>query len=258
MSPCSRWKRIRRSTSSTCSASTCPTSCSAPTYCRYSTWAASRSAARTAAEGAPIVIAGGEAVSNPFPLADFIDAFFIGDGEEGIAEIAHAVLAAKEEGLGRSETLERIGRVEGVLLPARYTFSYDGCAVSKAEGPPVRKRVYRGRGLADPVRPLVPNIRIAQERVVIELTRGCSNFCNFCHAGFYDLPYRCYDYSAAAERIDEIVRNTGYNEVTLSSLSISDYPKLTGLINQRAPRSHGARAYRSRSRRSGSTARRSP
>ena len=116
-----------------------------------------------------------------------------------------------------------------------YTFSYDGCAVSQAEGPPVRKRVYRGLGLTDPVRPLVPNIRIAQERVVIELTRGCSNFCNFCHAGFYDLPYRCYDSQAAAERIDEIVRNTGYNEVTLSSLSISDYPKLAGLINRVLP-----------------------
>ncbi len=186
-------------------------------------------------EGAPIVIAGGEAVSNPFPLADFIDVFFVGDGEEGIAEIAHAVLAAKAEGLGRRETLERISRVEGVLLPGRYTFSYDGCAVSKAEGPPVRKRVYRGLGLTDPVRPLVPNIRIAQERIVIELTRGCSNFCNFCHAGFYDLPYRCYDFNAAAERIDKIVRNTGYNEVTLSSLSISDYPKLTGLINRVLP-----------------------
>ena len=187
-------------------------------------------------EGVPIVIAGGAAVSNPFPLADFVDAFFIGDGEEGIAEIAHAVLAAKEKGLGRSETLERISTIAGVLLPDKYRFSYDGCALTEAEGPPVRKRVYRGLGLADPVRPLVPNIRIAQERVVIELTRGCSNFCNFCHAGFYDLPYRCYDFNAASDRIDEIVRNTGYNEVTLSSLSISDYPKLTGLINRVLPR----------------------
>ena len=186
-------------------------------------------------EGVPIVIAGGEAVSNPFPLSDFIDVFFIGDGEEGIADIARAVLAAKEEGRGRAGTLERIGRVEGVLLPSKYTFAYKGCSVSRAEGPIVRKRVYRGDGLVDPVRPIVPNIRIAQERVVIEMTRGCSNFCSFCHAGFYDLPYRCYDYGAAADRIDEIVRNTGYNEVTLSSLSISDYPKLTGLINRVLP-----------------------
>ena len=87
----------------------------------------------------------------------------------------------------------------------------------------------------DPVKPPVPNIRIAQERIVIEVARGCSNLCNFCHAGFYDLPYRCYDYRAAAGRIFDIARNTGYNEVTLSSLSISDYPYLTFLVNAVLP-----------------------
>ena len=99
----------------------------------------------------------------------------------------------------------------------------------------MRRRVYRGRDLADPLRPLVPNIRIAQERIVIEVTRGCSNFCNFCHAGFWDLPYRRYDYHAVAGRIQEIARHTGYNEVTLSSLSISDYPDLAALINELMP-----------------------
>ncbi|OHD66219.1 MAG: hypothetical protein A2176_06280 [Spirochaetes bacterium RBG_13_51_14] len=186
-------------------------------------------------EGAPIVIAGGEAVSNPFPLGDFIDAFYIGDGEEGIREIVQAVLDAKEKGLGRCETLERIGAVDGVLLPSRYAMTYEGCAIAESSGAPVRKRVYRGRDLADPAKPLVPNIRIAQERVVIEVTRGCGNFCNFCHAGYYDLPYRCYDHSAAAQRIMVMVRNTGYNEVTLSSLSISDYPSLVSLINAVLP-----------------------
>lgn len=183
----------------------------------------------------PIVIAGGEGVSNPFPLSGFIDAFFIGDGEEGILEIVRAVLSAKESGLGRDETIERIGDVSGVLIPSRYGMSYEGCDIAKLSGPKVRKRVYRGREMMDPLKPLVPNIRIAQERIVIEVTRGCSNFCSFCHAGFYDLPYRCYDYRDAAGRIIEIAKKTGYNEVTLSSLSISDYPRLSSLVNTVLP-----------------------
>ncbi len=190
---------------------------------------------RDRGEGMPIVIAGGEAVSNPFPMGDFIDAFFIGDGEEGIREIVTAALAAKEAGLGRVETIGRIAAVDGVLLPFRYEFSCGGTGIADSGGPTVRKRVYRGTDLVDPVKPLVPGIRIAQERIVIEATRGCSNFCNFCHAGFYDLPYRCYDHRAIAARILDIARNTGYNEVTLSSLSISDYPHLAPLINDVLP-----------------------
>jgi len=183
----------------------------------------------------PVVIAGGEGISNPFPLSDFIDLFFIGDGEEGILEIVRAVLGAKKSRLGRDETIERISHVAGVLVPSRYRMSYEGCDIAKLSGPTVRKRVYRGSEMVDPVKPLVPNIRIAQERIVIEVTRGCSNFCSFCHAGFYDLPYRCYDYRAAADRIIEIAKNTGYNEVTLSSLSISDYPRLSSLVNAVLP-----------------------
>jgi radical SAM family uncharacterized protein/radical SAM-linked protein len=183
----------------------------------------------------PIVIAGGEGVSNPFPISDFIDLVFIGDGEEGILEIVRAVLDAKQSGLDRVETMERISAVEGVLVPSRYEISYEGCDIANLRGPTVRKRVYRGREMVDPIRPLVPNIRIAQERIVIEVARGCTNFCSFCHAGFYDLPYRCYDHRAAAERIIEIAKNTGYNEVTLSSLSISDYPGLLSLVNDVLP-----------------------
>jgi radical SAM family uncharacterized protein/radical SAM-linked protein len=178
-------------------------------------------------DGDPVVIAGGEAVSNPFPLADFIDAFYIGDGEEGIREIVMAAAGAKKEGAGREGMIGRIGAIGGVLVPSRGGVS--------GGGPAVRRRVYRGRELADPPRPLVPNIRIAQERIVIEVTRGCGNFCNFCHAGFWDLPYRRYDYHAITDRILEIADNTGYNEVTLSSLSISDYPDLAPLVNAVLP-----------------------
>lgn len=177
-------------------------------------------------EGDPVILAGGAAVSNPFPLSDFIDAFYLGDGEEGIREIVEAARAAKEAGSGRRDVIERIGAIDGVLLPSRC--GADG-------GPTVRRRVYRGAVPADPLKPLVPNIRIAQERIVIEVTRGCCNFCNFCHAGFWDLPYRRYDHRDVAGRILEIAKHTGYNEVTLSSLSISDYPGLAPLVNEILP-----------------------
>ena len=94
--------------------------------------------------GMPIVIAGGEAVSNPFPLSDFIDAFYIGDGEEGILDIVRAVLSAKKAGLDRDGTIESIGAVGGVLIPSRYSMTYDGCKITGLNGPTVRKRVYRG------------------------------------------------------------------------------------------------------------------
>jgi radical SAM family uncharacterized protein/radical SAM-linked protein len=184
----------------------------------------------------PVIVAGGEGVSNPFPMSDFIDAFFIGDGEEGIVEIAGAIRNAKGKNLGRRGIMDRLAEIEGILIPDRYQMSPGGCGSGSLKGPVVRKRIYRGRELVDPVRPIVPNIRIAQERVAVEVTRGCNNFCNFCHAGFYDLPYRSYGFREIEERILEIIRNTGYNEVTLSSLSISDYPHLTSLINALLPR----------------------
>jgi radical SAM family uncharacterized protein/radical SAM-linked protein len=186
-------------------------------------------------ESDPIIIAGGEAASNPFPLSDFIDLFFIGDGEEGIVEIVRTFIEGKERNLARSGIVDRMGSVEGALVPSRYRVRDDSTA-AVTEGPAVRKRVYRERTIPDPARPIVPNIRTTQERAVIEATRGCNNFCNFCHAGYYDLPYRYYDYRILAERIFEIIRNTGYDEVTLSSLSISDYPHFASLVDAILPR----------------------
>ncbi len=180
-------------------------------------------------EGCPIVLAGGAAVSNPMPLNDFIDAFFIGDGEEGIVDIIATLGAACERGLPRGEAIRLLGSIEGVFIPGSPMGGGEG------EGAVVRKRIYRGADLMDPERPIVPNIRIAQERAVVEVTRGCGNFCNYCHAGFFDLPYRFYDHRAAASRVFEIIRNTGYNEVTLSSLSIGDYPRLIDMINEILP-----------------------
>lgn len=180
-------------------------------------------------QGDPIVIAGGEMTSNPFPMADFIDAFFIGDGEEGVVDIVRVLLAARERGLSREEALSLLGEVDGVLLPSRYC--HDS---GRVQGPLVRRRIFRG-GISEPIAPVVPNVKIVQERAGITVARGCVGFCNFCHAGFYDLPYRFCDPKEAADRLMAVLRNTGYREVTLSALSISDYPHLVSLIDAVLP-----------------------
>ncbi len=183
-------------------------------------------------DGDPIVIGGGAAASNPFPFADFFDAFFAGDGEDALPEIIAALRGA---GRDRAAALDALSRVGGVLIPGRYRFAYEGTRVTAVEGPAVTKRAYRGGALPDPPAPIVPNMRISQERAVVEVTRGCPNFCAFCHAGYYELPYRWYRPEDVAARIGEIIANTGYDELTLSSLSIGDYRHLPELINAVLP-----------------------
>lgn len=186
-------------------------------------------------ETSPLIIAGGSAASNPFPMSDFIDAFFLGDGEQGFAEVIESLLESKKAGLSRQQSLKRLGEIEGVLLSENYSFEYDGMKVISADGPLVRKRVYRGELPFVPLRPVVPNIRVTQARAVIDVTRGCFNLCKFCHAGYYDLPYRSYSSEKLAGLAKEVLANTGYNELTISSLSIGDYAGLPQLLNALLP-----------------------
>ncbi|MDY6935238.1 MAG: TIGR03960 family B12-binding radical SAM protein [Spirochaetota bacterium] len=181
----------------------------------------------------PIIIAGGEATSNPAPMNEFIDAFFIGDGEEGIIEIIEAIRISKRESLNRTQIIDLLDQIGGVYIPSKYRFVYNG-GLSRIEGKIVNKRIYRGE-LKDPIRPILPNIRITQERSVIEATRGCKNLCKFCHAGYYDLPYRNIKPEILRDRIFQIIENTGYSDLTLSSLSISDYRFFEILLNYILP-----------------------
>ena len=184
-------------------------------------------------EGHPIVIAGGEGASNPAPMESFIDAFYIGDGEEGLVEILEALLLSKREGLPRPDALDRLGEIAGVYLPSQHRSVYGDGKLLRVEGPGVKKRVFRSHTSPDPERPLVPSIRVAQDRAVAELSRGCGNLCKFCHAGYYDLPCREHRPGELAERVLRIIENSGYSELTLSALSVSDYrflPELLGLI----------------------------
>lgn len=191
--------------------------------------------ARDRSETDPIIMAGGSCASNPFPMADFVDVFFAGDGEEGFPQVLKILGEGKKKGLSRDERIAETGKVDGVLLPRNYSFEYRGRKVLSVTGPLVRKQSWHGNEPSDPVKPVVPSIRISQDRAVMEISRGCFNLCKFCHAGYYDLPYRAYDHTALAAKIRELIASTGYSELTLSSLSVGDYRDLVPLLNEILP-----------------------
>jgi len=184
----------------------------------------------------PLVIAGGEAVSNPFPYADFVDLFFIGDGEEGFPEIIRTLLRCKTDGItSRDSILCELKKIDGVLVSGDYDFNYTGLGTDITGCGKVKKVSVRAEGCFSPAKPLVPSIRISQERAVVELARGCSNLCKFCHAGYYSLPYRPFNFEKAAHDIFRQIDNTGYDEVTLTALSVSDYKHIVKLLNSVLP-----------------------
>jgi radical SAM-linked protein len=171
-------------------------------------------------DGDPVVIAGGEATSNPAPMSAFIDLFYIGEGEEGFAEIAGSLKDAKLKGLSREATIAALESIEGIYR--------------HSSGRTTTRRVYRGVPL-DPLHPVIPSIRITQDRGVIEVMRGCANLCKFCHAGYTMLPCRHFDYKEAAQRARDLVMSTGYDEITFLSLSTSDYRGIIPLLNEILP-----------------------
>ena len=173
-------------------------------------------------ENQPIVIAGGSAVSNPLPMSDFIDAFFVGDGEEGIVDILDVIRESKHKQINRESVLDQLNEISGVLIPSKYQIRQNG-GYTYLDGANVKKRIYRNFEPVIPIKPIVPNIRITQERSVVEVTRGCKGLCKYCHAGYYELPYRLNKPEYLGKQILEITKNTGYSDLTLSSLSISDY-----------------------------------
>lgn len=184
----------------------------------------------------PMVIAGGHACYAPEPMADFIDAFVIGEGEEIILEIARCLMATR--GQSRHEQLRQLARIEGVYVPRFYDVSYhaDGRISSITpnvpEAPPkVLKRIV-------PILPppftkfLVPNVDTVHNRAPIEIMRGCTRGCRFCHAGMVTRPVRERSVEEIVAAVDEIVHNTGFEEIGLLSLSSSDYTHVQRLVRE--------------------------
>ena len=186
----------------------------------------------------PLVIAGGPCACNPEPLAPFFDAFVIGDGEEMMVEFLDVLRACKKEGLDRYETLMRLSRVEGVYVPRFYEPKYNEDGTLRAfervdERAPetVRKRILKDFSNAFyPDTFPVPYTDIVFDRIVLEIMRGCTRGCRFCQAGMIYRPVRERSMERVIELAEKLEAATGYEEMSLSSLSSGDYSCLKELI----------------------------
>lgn len=184
----------------------------------------------------PIVIAGGPVVFNPEPFADFFDAFLIGDGEEVTVEFLDCL--HKHRNLSREERLYQLAAIEGVYVPSLYTVAYheDGTLKEmqpKREGVParVRKRLVRDLDQSYyPDKPIVPYMDIVHDRAVLEVMRGCQRACRFCHAGMVYRPLREKSVAVLKKQAEAQLKNTGFDEISLASLSTLDYSGVNTLV----------------------------
>ncbi len=197
--------------------------------------------------GDPIVIGGGPCTYNPEPIAAFFDLFYIGEGEISYDALFTLYRQCRGQGLAREEFLRRAARIPGIYVPSMYEVAYheDGTLKSftpKYEDVPARVEKQIVVDLDDapyPTRPLVPFIKATQDRVVLELQRGCIRGCRFCQAGMIYRPTREKDALRLKEYALELLKSTGHEEISLSSLSSSDYTQLEEIVNFLIERFHG-------------------
>ena len=187
----------------------------------------------------PIVIGGGPCTYNPEPIADFFDIFYIGEGETQYRPLIDLYKNCREEKVGREEFLRRAAKLPGMYVPRFYETTYheDGTIASfrpTEEGIPATIRKELVTDMTDsfyPMKPVVPYIKVTQDRVVLEIQRGCIRGCRFCQAGQLYRPVRERDVEILKKYAMEMLKNTGHEEISLSSLSSSDYSKLPELID---------------------------
>ncbi len=193
----------------------------------------------------PLIIAGGTCAYNPEPMADFIDLFSIGEGEEPLCEISREIIKYKEKCSGgaefsKKELLHNLSKIKGNYVPAFYDVKYEGRDGTISEITPVYEdipKTIEKRIVPDfetsfyPTKPVVPYIETVHDRISLETSRGCIRGCRFCQAGMVYRPYRARSFDKLCCQARETFDNSGYEEISLLSLSISDYTRLSELVD---------------------------
>lgn len=189
-------------------------------------------------DDAPIIVAGGTCAYNPEPLSAFVDIFSLGEGEEVTVELIELCRKARNEGWTKADLLAAAARIPGLYVPSLYEVDYNEdhtvAAIRPHSGAPevVSKRIVRDFDKAYfPVKTIVPSTEIVHDRVMLELFRGCIRGCRFCQAGYAYRPVRSRDPKRLVEQGIASCKSSGYQEMTLSSLSTSDYRPLNDLCD---------------------------
>ncbi len=187
----------------------------------------------------PLVIGGGPCSYNPEPIADFFDIFYIGEGETRYDDLFDLYKQMKKNGRSRQEMLHEIAKIPGMYVPSLYTVSYKEDGTIDTFAPiyddvpkTIKKEIEMDLSTSVyPEKPVVPFIKATQDRIVLEIQRGCIRGCRFCQAGMIYRPNREKSVARLKELAEQMIASTGHDEISLSSLSSSDYSELEELIN---------------------------